>query len=76
MGNLPDIISTHLENPNHQLMSQSFSENSSPAAEKKFNIPEEAEVFIFPHHLPKLGCGFSTSWHRAIPSIMCQQHFA
>jgi amino acid adenylation domain-containing protein len=41
-------MSTHLENPNHQLMSQYFSENSSPAAEKKFNIPEEAEAFIFP----------------------------
>ncbi|BAY48354.1 amino acid adenylation domain-containing protein [Scytonema sp. HK-05] len=29
-------------------MSQFFSDNSSPAAEEKFNIPEEAEVFIFP----------------------------
>ena len=29
-------------------MSQYFSDNSSPAAEEKFNIPEEAEVFIFP----------------------------
>ena len=48
LGNLPDIISRHLKNPNHQLMSQYFSDNSSPAAEEKFNIPEEAEVFIFP----------------------------